>query len=245
MKTITKFIKQYYLYIIGFMLVIIIILLGFTYGNYVTISNEEVKEEPEKIEEKTEKKEETKIFVDIKGEVKNPGVYECDLGQRLIDVIKKAGGLTKSANTDTINLSKKVSDEMVIIIYSNDEIKDFTKKKENQSEIKEVIKYETVEVEKTCPNTTNQACIYNDNSNETKEENVNTKEDNSIEKNALVNLNTASKEELMTLPGIGESKAELIIAYRNISKYENVEDIKNVKGIGDALFEKIKDYITI
>ena len=49
----------------------------------------------------------------------------------------------------------------------------------------------------------------------------------------------------MNIPGIGESKAVSIIEYRKTNKFNSIEDIKNVSGIGDALFAKIKDYITV
>ncbi|MDU1828644.1 helix-hairpin-helix domain-containing protein [Anaerococcus sp.] len=60
-----------------------------------------------------------------------------------------------------------------------------------------------------------------------------------------ININQANKEELMTLPNIGEKRAEAIIEYRNINKFENIEDIKNVTGIGDKFFEAMKDLITV
>ncbi|XCP84347.1 helix-hairpin-helix domain-containing protein [Roseburia hominis] len=61
-----------------------------------------------------------------------------------------------------------------------------------------------------------------------------------------VNLNTASKEELMTLSGIGESKAEGILAYREEQgAFKSIDEVKNVSGIGDGIFQKIKDHITI
>lgn len=81
-----------------------------------------------------------------------------------------------------------------------------------------------------CPLITNDACI--DSSNNIQ--------------NKLVNINTATKEELMTITGIGESKADLIIKYREENgNFKTIEDIKNVSGIGESLFEKIKDYITV
>lgn len=52
-----------------------------------------------------------------------------------------------------------------------------------------------------------------------------------------ININQASKEELMTLPNIGEKRAEAIIEYRNVNKFENIEDIKNVTGIGDKFLK--------
>lgn len=62
----------------------------------------------------------------------------------------------------------------------------------------------------------------------------------------LININTATKEELLTLSGVGESKANAIITYRNdYGKYGSMEDIKNVSGIGDGVFNTIKDFITV
>ena len=60
-----------------------------------------------------------------------------------------------------------------------------------------------------------------------------------------VNINTAAKEELMTVSGIGESKAIAIIDYRKNNKFNSIEDIMNVSGIGESLFAKIKEYITV
>ncbi|QKF86462.1 competence protein, ComEA family [Campylobacter blaseri] len=62
---------------------------------------------------------------------------------------------------------------------------------------------------------------------------------------SAININTASKEELMSIKGVGEKTAEYIIDYRKDKKFEKIEDIKNIKGIGDKKFEVIKDDITI
>lgn len=68
----------------------------------------------------------------------------------------------------------------------------------------------------------------------------------SQQNDSLVNINTASKERLMTLPGIGESRAESIIAYRQENGgFKTIEDIMRVSGIKDAAFNKIKEYICI
>ncbi len=68
----------------------------------------------------------------------------------------------------------------------------------------------------------------------------------SAEENDKVNINTATAEELSTLEGIGEMKAESIIEFRgNHGHFTKIEDLKNVKGIGDKIFEKIKDQITV
>lgn len=61
----------------------------------------------------------------------------------------------------------------------------------------------------------------------------------------LVNINTASREELMSLPGIGESKADAVIEYRLSASFKNITDIKNVTGIKDGVFNQIKDLITV
>lgn len=168
--------------------------------------------------------------VDIKGEVVNKGVYECVKNDKVIDIINKAGGLTKNADTSLINLSKNVKNEMLIIIYSKRQIED-AKKRLNEPTVIEIIK--EIEKECVCLDQVNEACEipYVDNSNES----VNKK----------ININTASKEELMTLPKIGDAKAKSIIEYRTNQKFETLEDIKKVSGIGDALYNEVKDLIEV
>ena len=188
-----------------------------------------VEVEPEKKEEK-----ETETFtVDIKGSIQKPGVYTVEAGKRVMDVIHEAGGLLENANTSLINLSKKIQDEMVIIIYSNEQIEELLKKDEK-------IVYQIVEVEKECPDNRNQACIQKKSKEEEKEENEENKEEQK-----KININTATEEELTTIPGIGASKAANIIAYRTSFPFATIEQIKEVSGIGEALFEKIKDYIMV
>ncbi len=69
---------------------------------------------------------------------------------------------------------------------------------------------------------------------------------NEIWESSKISINSATKEELMSLPSIGEAKANAIIEYRQKNGlFKKIEDIKNVKGIGNALYEKIKDYINI
>ena len=61
-----------------------------------------------------------------------------------------------------------------------------------------------------------------------------------------MNINTAKQTELETLPGIGPSTAQKIIDYRSKNgKFDSIEDIQNVNGIGDAKFENIKDIICV
>lgn len=166
------------------------------------------------------------IKVDIKGMVNLPGVYELEEGKRVIDVINAAGGLKEGANTEVNNLSKKIYDEMVIIIYSDEEVDSFTK----------ILEEEEIEEEKCKDynsNITNDSCIE--------------KEDTVInEIDQKISINEATQELLITLPSIGEAKANSIIEYREENgPFQKIEDIMNVSGIGESLFEKIKDYITV
>lgn len=170
-------------------------------------------------------KEVKKIIIDIKGNIVNPGIYELEEGKRVIDAIKAAGGLTESADTSVLNLSKKLKDEMVIIVYSYEDVLNFTIVKEQEQ-----IKQE--ECIKGINDIGNDACIE--------------ESDISVNNNSKVSINTATLEELMTLEGIGESKAKSIIEYREKNgDFKVIEDILNVSGIGEGLFAKIKENITV
>lgn len=144
-----------------------------------------------------------RIFIDIKGQVVNPGFYEMYKEDRVKDAIEKAGGLLEDADTSNVNLSQKLKDQMMIVIPS--------KNKKNQGTSQE-------DGGQKSSQTTNKA----------------------------VNINLATKEELMTISGIGETRAQAIIDYReNVGDFEKIEDITKVKGIGKSSFEKIKDKIEV
>ena len=70
-------------------------------------------------------------------------------------------------------------------------------------------------------------------------------ENNNTENNGKVNINEASKSELMSVNGIGEQTANKIIEYRSTTKFNEIEDIMNVNGIGNSKFENIKNYICV
>ena len=147
----------------------------------------------------------------------------CIKNSVVIDVIEKAGGLTQNANTTVINLSKKIIDEMVIIIYSNEQVQNFSKTKEVEQQVQ-------------------QYCMQPDN-NALKNDACITESTNTSSK---VSINNATLEQLQTLPGIGASKAQDIINYRTEhGQFQSIEDLKNISGIGDSIFAKIKDYITL
>lgn len=224
MQYVIAYTKKYALYVIITLLGIIVVL-----GTLFLTRTEPVLAEPEEKQVFKEEKTNSKIKVEVKGAVNNPGVYELELDNRVIDAINSAGGLREDANTSVINLSKKLTDEMVIIIYTNDEIANY-----EASKVK--TEYVYIEVD-SCPDKVNNACI-----NEYQE---NKPDSNESTKDNLVNLNTASITDLTSLPGIGEAKAESIIEYRNKQKFNSIEDVKNISGIGASLFEKIKDHITV
>ena len=106
-------------------IIVFICYIIFNSGNTKENDNAIVKEEilKEEKEDKNDITEEVKVVVDIKGEVIKPGTYEMVLGKRVIDVINESGGLTLKADTSSINLSEKITDEMLIVIPSIDDEK--------------------------------------------------------------------------------------------------------------------------
>lgn len=150
----------------------------------------------QEVSEKNLENKDSKIYVDISGQVKKPGVYEMKSGDRLFSLIDKAGGLLEDADRMRINLSVLLSDQAKIHIYKIGE--------EGASE----------------------------NSSRT-------------ESNKKLDLNKASLDELMTIPGIGESKAKRIIDYRDNKRFSKIEDIMNVSGFGQKSFDRIKEYIMV
>ena len=171
------------------------------------------------------KEESTKLYFDIKGSVKKPGVYEFTQGDKIIDAINKAGGLTKNATTNNLNLSKKLTNEMVIYVFSKNELTT-TKALEPVSNASEC-KCETIEINN---------CVDKNTTNESNKDTV----------PAKININTDNKEKLMTISGIGSSKADAIIEYRTKNgNFKTTEDIMNVSGISKTIYDKIKDTITV
>lgn len=141
------------------------------------------------------------IFVEVKGAVKYPGVFELPPDARVKNVLEMAQ-LEAEADLLTVNQSMKLTDEMVIYVPVEGEA-------------------ESVE-----PATVHDAGTEKD--------------------AAKVNINTATVEELVTLNGIGEKKAQLFIDYREEQGlFMKLEDIKNIPGIGDKTFESLEPYITI
>ena len=200
-----------------YIIIAIIILVALVVSYVLSLDNKEVYAENVEITKTDVTNVTSKVYVDIKGSVKKPGVYQVSADSIVWDIVNLSGGFTKNAYTKNINLSQKVKDEMVIYVFSKNEM---LKMNEN------------VKTDTTC--TTN--IINYDNCITTEKNETST---------VLVNINTASKEELMNVSGIGASKADSIIAYRIKTPFSKIEDIMNVSGIGESLFDKIKKYITV
>ena len=137
------------------------------------------------------------LCVYICGAVLNPGVYELELGSRIVAAVEAAGGFLPDAAREAVNLARRLEDGMQITVPTMAEA---------EAQKTEVFRQEA----------------------------------------GLVNLNTASVAELCTLSGIGESKAEAILAYRTeIGAFSSIEQLKEVTGIGDSLFNQIKESVYI
>lgn len=161
-----------------------------------------------------------RILVHISGAVNKEGIVELKMGSRIADAIDKAGGIKADADIEEINLAYLLEDGMKIKIPNKQE-------KDKQSD--------TVQEE----NIENYVTTSIGVSNVSKEE-----EKSKDTKSEKVNINTATQTELETLPGIGPSTAMKIITYRKEKgKFMKKEEIKEVSGIGESKYNKIKDLI--
>ncbi len=227
-------------FLISFVILLIIIQYGlFAYFYYVKgFESDNINQVQEVVEtfenDSNEKEELLEFYVEIKGAVNSPGVFKVTSDNIINDVINMAGGLKNNAYTKNINLSKNVSKEMVIYIYTNYEYSLLNTKEET---------YEC-----NCPKQDIFVCTDKGASIITSDENKPEEVPNSKSEteNNKVNINTSTKEVLTSLSGIGDAKAQNIIDYRNENGlFKSIEDLKNVTGISEKLFEQIKEFITI
>lgn len=162
------------------------------------------------------------LVVHICGAVSAPGVYELPAGSRIIDAVEAGGGFLPEADEACCNLAEEIVDGCQIYIMTKSE-----SCADGQTEKKAGIQ--------TSP----------DSDMQTTDRNVRRNNAPALE-NGLVNLNTADVAALMTLPGIGESRAKAIISYREQhGAFAQIEDIMKISGIKQAAFSKIKDKITV
>ena len=182
-------------------------------------------------------------FVHICGEVKNPGVYELKEGSRIFQAVEAAGGLTEEADADRVNLAAPVLDGMKVQIPGRDEVLGGTGPEQAWGPAQYI---------ETVPEP----------SGRTKPKGADAVGTDTVgtdigggQKSAgpaagsgtkTVNINNAGVEELTGLNGIGKARAEDIIRYRTEhGGFQKIEEIMNIPGIKDALFQKIKDSITV
>ena len=161
----------------------------------------------------------TLISVYICGEVNNPGIYEAPKGVILNEIIEDAGGFTDRASVNNINLVYQIEYNMSIYIPSEEEIAEGF----NGGDI---IRRDGV-------------YVWGSSGANNPEQGTGSGEIKTV------NINTASEEELKTLPGIGDVTAKAIVDYRKNTTFETIEDIKKVTGIGESKYNRIKDYICV
>lgn len=174
-----------------------------------------------------DKKNKQMIKVHISGAVNNEGLIELEENSRVADAIDKAGGVKENACMEEVNLAYLLEDGTKVKIPTKEEVQ--TQKNNNlesPSSSAEIVKSNNVNFGKSSGS---KISVSSNNKN-----------------NLKVNINTANQTELETLPGIGTATALKIINYRKENgKFKNVEDIKNVKGIGESKFNNIKELIII
>lgn len=155
------------------------------------------------------------VWVHICGEVSTPGIYELPEGSRVYDVLVLAGGFTAEADTTHYNLAQVISDGMKLEIPGRRE-----GSKGNTAVTNTHGGVDTTGITGTPTG--------------------------GEPENALININTATTQQLQTLPGIGESRAADIVSYREKNGYfQSIEQIMEVSGIKETVFEKIKELITV
>ena len=155
------------------------------------------------------------LYVDVKGVVKQPGMYRFEPGMRVADAIAKAGGTLPEADLDQINLAQPLSDGSAVIIPAKGS--------------------------PAAPVSGQQAVAlppYGVSSGSMNSQ--------SGGQEPGINVNTATAEELTTLPGIGQARAKAILSYRTEKGgFRSIEELKEIEGIGDKMFERIKDRVRI
>ena len=165
---------------------------------------------------------EAKITVYVSGAVAKPGLHEIAPGSRAVDAIEAAGGMTEEANKDRVNLAKICKDGMQVNVPRLS-AKELRKLKQAQN----VYAGDSANAVDNAVQTANYVpAVQQDNGGK-------------------IRLNSATLEELEELPGVGEVMAQRIVEYRNLHGFNKIEDIMNVKGIGQAKFNKMRPYLDL
>ncbi len=173
----------------------------------------------------------TEFFADVKGEVMNPGVYPFEKGDRVGKLIESAGGLTENADANQVNLAAVAEDAMVIYVPA--------KAASDSSG-------QALTDGSGGTNSANSDTIPADNGGTVPNNNASVASGGSTANESKINLNTATKEELESVNGIGPSLADAILQYRTENgRFGKIEDLNEVSGIGDKTYEKLKDYFYV
>lgn len=160
------------------------------------------------------------IFVHVVGAVMRPGVYEIELGARLADAIKLAGGLTGDAEEAAVNLARQVADGEQIVVPTQDE-------------------WEAAPAQAAAPGASPAAPPRGGTPPAASPP-------PSPGTPALVNVNTADAATLETLPGVGPVIAQRIIQDREQNgPFASVDELVRVSGIGDKTLESLRPYVTV
>lgn len=162
-------------------------------------------------------------YVHVCGAVKAPGVYPLMAGERVFEALAAAGGFTEDACADYVNQAAAVFDGMRLWIPSVKEAEEMGWQHPGSAGYGADFSAQGTDGQKMSQNASGAGS-----------------------KSTLVNINTASEELLCTLSGIGQSKAQAVIAYREEhGDFLKKEDIMKVAGIKQSGYEKIKDHICV
>ena len=180
-----------------------------------------------------------KIFVDVCGAVVNPGVYELDEGARIFQAVDAAGGYLPEAAINYLNRARSIGDGQQIYVPTEKEV----------AENLELAMAKVPEALNDGDNSGNSGLEEIQGSSVENPSGTVGRDTGSFGDGAgddpRINLNTADAGQLSTLSGIGQSKAEAIVAYREEhGDFASIEEIMNVEGIKEGTFSKIKDKIS-
>ncbi len=168
----------------------------------------------------TASEEEAKITVYVSGAVANPGLHEIAPGSRAVEAIAAAGGMTEEANKDKVNLAKICKDGMQVNVP-----------RLSAKERRRLAAANTSASGAEAPEQSGAS--------------YNAAQESEAALTGKVNLNTATAEELETLPGVGAVTAQRIVEYRSAHGFARIEDLMNVKGIGQAKFKKMQPWLDL
>ncbi len=186
---------------------------------------------------------EQQIAVFICGAVRKPGVYELAEESRIIDAVEAAGGFSEEADDSFINLAAKLTDGMKLKVPTKSEVEELTTRAES---VCEGLAGHGTDTGNDSIDSSEYVSLGITSIDISAESDPNGASAGNADSNGLVNINTASAEQLKNLPGIGDGIAGKIIKYREENgAFKTKEDIMKVSGIKEKLFSKIKDSITV